>query len=72
MTPSALVLANRDWDKSGLHQATTTVVVIVRVGGEPKNDANQNETSPQKGEFQHRQPEAEATLIRLIGFGHPR
>ena len=69
MTLSASGLPYRDRDECGFHQAATAVVVIVRVGVKPKKDANQNATSPQKGELKHRQPKAELTLIRLIGLG---
>ncbi len=71
MMPSAAVIPNRDRYECGLHQATATIVVIIRVGRVPKNDANQNETSPEKGEFQHRQLKVASTLISLIGFRHP-
>ena len=69
-TPSASVCTHRNWNESGFHQSTTAVVVIVRVGSDPKDNADKNATSSQKGELQHRQPKAARTLIRLLGFRH--
>ena len=70
-TPSASVCTHRNWNESGFHQSATAVVVIVRVGSEPKDNADKNATSSQKGELQHRQPRVEMTLVRLLGFRHP-
>ena len=69
-TPSASVCTHRNWNESGFHQSATAVVVVVRVCSEPKDNADKNATSSQKGELQHRQPKAARTLIRLLGFRH--
>ena len=68
--PSASVCTHWNWNESGFHQAATAVVVIVRIGSEPKDNADQNATSSQKGELQHRQPKAAKTLVKLLGFRH--
>ena len=70
MAPSASALPHRDRDECRFHQSATAVVVIIRIGVKPEKDANQNATSPKKGELKHRQPKAGVTLIRMLRYRH--
>ena len=71
MAQSASISPYGDRNERRFHQAATAVVVIIGVGGKPKDNADQNAKSAQKGELQHRQPTVEMTLVRLLGFRHP-
>ena len=70
MAQSASISPYGDRNEGRFHQAATAVVVIIGVGGKPKDNADQNAKSAQKGELQHRQPKVDQILIRLLAFRH--
>ncbi len=66
---STMVVAHWDGNERRFLQSTATVVVVIGVGGDPKRNAQKDETGPQEGELDHGLPITQPILVRTKGFG---